>query len=204
MKNYPEGRLWAPSHTQQVFDPRSFKKLVTNTAKALGILGKTLKFNCLAATGNSGNLLAGALSYKLGLPLLIVRKSGDECHDDLKVNGFRPDEAVRYLIIDDLVSSGATVRRIMEQIEKAGQRERADETYRFAPVPECAGVLLYDSNQSPWVWDNRYNDPDKESTGPWVYSVSRVISTAKSTPVPKTDQLAVYKDQDLNVIIAGC
>jgi hypoxanthine phosphoribosyltransferase len=201
MKNYPEGRLWAPSHTQQVFDPESFKALVKNTSKALGILKKKLKFNCLAATGNSGNLLAGALSYKLGLPLLIVRKNNDHCHDDLKVNGFRPDEVVRYLIIDDLVSSGNTVRRIMDQIKAAGERERAEVSYENSPIPECVGILLYDSHQAPWAWDNRYNDAEKANTGPWVYSVSHVI---KPQPVAKTDQLAIYTGQDLNVIIAGC
>ena len=172
MKPLPVGKVWAPSHTEEIFNPRSFKVLVDKTCKAVVKLRRKLKFQCLAATGNSGVLLAGAVSYKLGIPLLIVRKKGDDCHDSLRVNGYRTNGQCRYLIVDDLIASGDTVRRIMKLVDdghKYDMENRSwDTTIHDNEPPVCAGILLYSSN---------YNDPELfQDTNVTIYSVGHVAT----------------------------
>lgn len=182
----PTGIVWAPSHTETIFSPGNFKELVKKTSKAVSKLKRRLKFQCLAATGNSGLLLAGAISYKLGMPLLIVRKPGDSCHDTLKVNGYRTNGTCRYLILDDLIASGDTVRRIVKEIDKASAKEIEEEQTKRKtiesswhpqywppkldiPVPQCVGILLYHQmDKDSWEYTNWEEEQGQAVT---VYSV---------------------------------
>jgi len=58
--------------------------------------------------------------------MILVRK-GEERHCPMKVEG---DQAARrYIIIDDFIDSGHTVRTIVKEVKE------------FAPEAECLGVL---------------------------------------------------------------
>jgi adenine/guanine phosphoribosyltransferase-like PRPP-binding protein len=92
-------------------------------------------FEYMAYTGNSGGMMVPTLSYLTGIPFICVRKSGVSCHG-LDVEG-NPKAPCKYLIVDDLVASGATVASIISTLE----------LYKHEPV----GILLY----KEWV---RYDD----------------------------------------------
>lgn len=93
-----------PSFYDAVFDPSSLKKLVSIVAKDLTKLRKTVPFDAIAGSGNSGLPLMGALSLKMGVPMIAVRKPGDKDNRTERwAGGFVGCD--RYIIIDDLVDS---------------------------------------------------------------------------------------------------
>lgn len=139
--------VWAPGHTSNIFDPIKLKILTKYTVAVTRHLKKILDFNTLAVCGHSGIVLGTLVSTKLKMPLLVVRKDGDQAHDDLKVNGYRSEEC-KYLILDDLISSGNTIRHVLRQIYETAQRK--NDMARAAghnpwSLPTPAGILLYES-----------------------------------------------------------
>lgn len=75
------------------------------------------EYDAIAFSGNSGAIIAGALSLATGKPLILVRKSTTGCHSYDIVEGAGVYSS--YIIVDDFVYSGATVRRIASEIRNA-------------------------------------------------------------------------------------
>jgi len=98
-----------------VFRPKEFESAVV---RALA-LGKNIackyKIDGIAFTGVSGAALGYILGYHLGLPLICIRRQGDGAHYIGALEGCV--SAKRYMIVDDFISSGDTVRRIMRTIK---------------------------------------------------------------------------------------
>lgn len=82
--------------------------------KAVEILNQCPDFDAIAFTGLSGAVLASAVALRMDKLMYCVRKSGENRHSDYEVEG--PLGKLRYVIIDDLIMSGATVRRIINQV----------------------------------------------------------------------------------------
>lgn len=158
----PEGKIWAPGHTYQVFDPLKFNTLVRKMLPKLKRLMKKHNANAIAVSGNSGTILGGALAFKLGVPIFAVRKSMDTNNDSHMANGFWTQGGCRYIVIDDLISSGTTVERILREIHKQCKKEREswenalktdgvykdtykDQLAKFQAI-EPVAVLLYCNN----------------------------------------------------------
>ncbi len=144
----------APNYTRKVFDPKAFPILTKRMIKAAKAIMATTPFNMLAGCGNSGLPLLGAMGLRLKMPILACRKSGDSAHDDAKVNGHIVEG--KYLIIDDLISTGSTVKWIRGNIlnEVAKKHITNQGGYPWGvykpdlPVetwlPQCAGILTYE------------------------------------------------------------
>lgn len=121
------GRTRCPPHTSKVFNPGTFPDLVESVSLRLLRLLDRVRFDAIAGSGNSGLLLLGAVSYRLGVPLIAVRRGVETTHDSRLVNGFfggyersgddgpKPG-SWRYLIIDDLIDTGKTMNRIINSI----------------------------------------------------------------------------------------
>jgi len=104
----------------------------TTFAEALHGVLETLShydFDAIAFRGLSGALLAPTVAMYMGKTLLAVRKTTDDCHSGRIVEG--DYNARRFVILDDFVSSGETVRRILEDVSKA------------LPNASCLGVCEY-------------------------------------------------------------
>lgn len=128
------GRTRCPPHTSRVFNPRSFPELVETVSMRLLRLLDQVRFDAIAGAGNSGLLLLGAVSYRLGIPLIAVRRGIETTHDYRTVNGFFGgyNEGIwRYLIIDDLIDTGSTMNRIITSIKEE------------EPHAVPAGILTY-------------------------------------------------------------
>jgi adenine/guanine phosphoribosyltransferase-like PRPP-binding protein len=69
----------------------------------------------IACTGISGLLIASNVSYKTGIPLVIVRNGTTSKHAQTKVETVVPLDG-DYAIIDDLVCSGETVAGIVDAL----------------------------------------------------------------------------------------
>lgn len=127
------------SYLGSVYDDKRFAKTVRCTLARLRALlkDKNTRFGAIAFRGSSGAALAFIASHALGIPLMHVRKSSDGNHFDGAVEGVIGHK--RYVIIDDFISSGHTVKSIVSTIEHRYQKGGW-------PEPECIGVVLYASS----------------------------------------------------------
>jgi hypoxanthine phosphoribosyltransferase len=98
------------------------------TIKASG-----LKFDAIAFRGASGALIGPILAYMLGKTMIMVRKERREGHSYYLVEG--EYTARTYLIVDDFISRGTTVRAIVEGVNNFTQ----DNCGRQA---KCVGAYL--------------------------------------------------------------
>jgi adenine/guanine phosphoribosyltransferase-like PRPP-binding protein len=111
-------------YMEELIIPENLRKTINAVVKVL----KGKNYDALAFTGQSGSLLAGPLAVRLNKPLIMVRKhSMPKPHSSREVEGLI--NARSYIIVDDIVSSGDTVRRIRAKIRD------------WAPEAEFVGVV---------------------------------------------------------------
>ena len=115
------------SHLKSVLDPSTRQGVIKKAIEELTPIAQT--FDAVAFCGNSGALVAPIVADALNKTILLVRKSGIDCASYEIVEGA---VASRYIIIDDLVCSGKTLRHIQQSIKK----------HHFA-MSECSGIYLY-------------------------------------------------------------
>ncbi len=111
---------------------KEFLKLVPMAVAKLRAFRKKHHFDAIAFTGSSGAALAFPLSYFLKLPLIHVRKK-DRNHFSEKIEGTMSSQ--KYIIVDDFIASGATVRRVIKTIKS-----------EYGHPVEPVGICLYDSD----------------------------------------------------------
>lgn len=111
--------LWIDSdYLHCVFEPKLFKHTVQRTVTALKKLQKNpkTKFDAIAFRGVSGSALAFVCAHALNVPMICVRKGGNH-HSILKVEGSYSSK--KYVIIDDIIDTGKTIRAIVQSINIA-------------------------------------------------------------------------------------
>lgn len=91
---------------------------------------KNVQFDTVVFTGVSGAIFAPVLAHKLGKEIVVVRKTMDT-HSDNTIEGYR--HVSKYIIVDDFVSTGATVKYLIKRM------------HQFAPDAICAGVYTYNT-----------------------------------------------------------
>lgn len=191
--------LWAPGHTSKVFDMDALPTLARDTVHWLRKLKKRLGFNTIAVSGHSGLILGALVAERLKMPLLAVRKADDkQCVDGHRVNGTRLADC-RYIVLDDLIDSGATLKRIVTEIEAAAKKEN-DWRYRDAmsslyydeyryiqksacmteeqalehapiPHPRCVGVFLFSTHNKDHYREEYPHPLRKDEFDPATLSV---------------------------------
>lgn len=92
------------------------------------------QFEAFAFRGMSGALLAPPLALKMKKTLIMVRKPG-QCHTDRTVEGDAAAE--RYIIVDDFVSTGETIRTIVEEVTKAFPRATCIGLLKLRDIGRC-------------------------------------------------------------------
>jgi hypothetical protein len=78
-------------------------------------------FHFIAVSGVSGLVLGGLISQRFNRHLVVVRKQRESKHSSRIVEGLRGIEGIgqmRYLIVDDFVSTGGTIRRMRYEIAR--------------------------------------------------------------------------------------
>ena len=90
----------------------------------------SISFNTIACSGLSGLLIAPMIADLTHTDLLVVRKDDEGCRSNKQVEGVRKAN-IKYIIVDDLIDSGKTIKRIIQQIDI--HRNKA----------ELVGVYLY-------------------------------------------------------------
>jgi adenine/guanine phosphoribosyltransferase-like PRPP-binding protein len=136
-------------HTTNFLYPQDlskFLKRALSVLKSKKFKEKYPEYDTIAFSGYSGALIAPYLALSLGKDLVLVRKDSDKCVSSYKVEGNRAIK--KYIIVDDLVSSGRTANRIYEKIKEQ------------VPDAECLGVLQVQQLESKGSDTNLYLDPD--------------------------------------------
>ncbi len=75
---------------------------------------KTGTFDSIAVSGASMMLIASVVAYRLKKNIILVRKEEEERNSKCSVEG-QTDQ--RYIIIDDLIASGRTLKYVIKQID---------------------------------------------------------------------------------------
>ena len=124
-----------PPHADYLSDCFDIKKRVVTVNRLWEfVIKEKVKFDSIAVMGVSGLVIGSILSYKLGSNLCVVRKT-TRTHSENKVeSGIKSIES--YLIIDDIMDSGKTVRSIIKEIRKANN---------IAGSKRCIGGIFYNS-----------------------------------------------------------
>jgi len=122
------------NYLHEVLHPQITKELIKSFAKL--IKSSKVKFDAIAFSGMSGALVAPLLSLKLGKPLLLVRKDNDGSHGyEMEGLAFPTlGERKHVIIIDDLICSGATIKRMLDRLIRKGI--------------DCNGIFLYKGSDS--------------------------------------------------------
>lgn len=94
--------------------------------------------DCIMVRGHSGMSIAHAMLMLSDFPLVHLRKSNDNSHGS-PLEGTLYHNMRRVLILDDFISSGATIRGMVQDL-----RELAKSRWEFyEALPEIVGVLQY-------------------------------------------------------------
>ena len=97
-----------------VYDPEELRDVVYSISDEINKLATRPAF--IAVRGVSGVSVGAAVSFHASIPLVVVRKSDENTHSSGTVQGL--DELHgSYVIVDDLIDSGATVRAIVNELE---------------------------------------------------------------------------------------
>ena len=128
------------SYLRHLVTPHSLKLVVDHLAeKILADKAAGLPIDAIAVRGNSGTLVGGALSMATGIPVITIRKPGDNTHSSYRIEC---DDSFRhYVIVDDLIASGNTIKAIVDAI--------ADENFSNAHPRRLVKVYLYHDDTKP-------------------------------------------------------
>jgi phosphoribosylpyrophosphate synthetase len=109
------------SHNHRIQKPCILKKIVKVLSSDIKELNDSLsepnKIQALVCCGISGAGVAFPISCKLDIPVWIIRKEGEKSHSRNDIDRpyvDTPTGKIPYVIIDDLIDSGATIARIIK------------------------------------------------------------------------------------------
>ncbi len=107
------------SYNHEVLCPIELKKNLPKIAARVLDLQQKLCFDCIVSTGISGNGRSFVVSYLTGIPIAVVRKEGEQCHGDRVESRLRYQQGtIKYLILDDFIAGGDTLRRVFDKIKE--------------------------------------------------------------------------------------
>jgi adenine/guanine phosphoribosyltransferase-like PRPP-binding protein len=113
------------SHTCRVLNHKARNKAIV---KAVCDLRKVKdSFDSIACCGISGLMVVPQIAELLNKHIVIIRKP-ENSYSDFTIEGVTP---FRYVIVDDLVCSGSTIKHIKNTI------------YEECPKAKCVGVYCY-------------------------------------------------------------
>ena len=120
------------SWLEPALNPSLRKKTVKRIIETINVLVGSDKFDAIAFRGMSGALIAPAVAAKLRKNLIMVRKT-DGSHSGYDMEG--ETNVANYIIVDDLIASGATVDAIIQKINSKRQIDK--------PEPKCIAIILF-------------------------------------------------------------
>ena len=130
---------YATGYTKELVEERA-----VFAAKAIEKLRSQTGSTSVVVHGNSGVScgFAALMASSEDFNLVLLRKDNDNSHG-APMEGPDGHNVLRYLILDDFISTGATMERIKGKIASL-----AEQSARLFPPPECVGIVLYGHHMS--------------------------------------------------------
>lgn len=127
--------------------------LVNVTSRKIKAFCKKNVISHLVVSGISGQSIGWPVSYKINLPICVVRKKNEESHGALLEGR---GELEDYIILDDLIDSGATLRRIVETIHSYQKEHKGERLGKI--IPKCRGIFIFNQKDTSEWRDNETFD----------------------------------------------
>jgi adenine/guanine phosphoribosyltransferase-like PRPP-binding protein len=118
------------SHTSLLLNHKNRNKIIM---KAISDL-RDYDFDTIVCCGTSGLLVAPQISEILDKHIVVIRKPSEKRYSNFDIEGVTP---YRYIIIDDLVCSGWTIKLIKNTLYEESPRSLCVGAYFYLPE-ECA------------------------------------------------------------------
>lgn len=132
-------------YLEDVFNISNFAKMVDKLILSAQKMRKEIGFDTIAFQGTSGSAGAYILAKELYVPLICIRKENEKSHYAQDNGLFEGSlDAKRYIIVDDFICSGHTVRRIENIIHE-----------KLKGNAKCVGYLMYSSSRDPYTYNDR-------------------------------------------------
>ena len=125
------GIIQGASHTCHVLNHRVRNKIIIKAVCDLRKISD--QFDSIACCGVSGLMVVPQIAEILNKNIVVVRK-GERCYSEFRTEGVAP---FRYIIVDDLICSGGTVKHIKKVLKDEYSRSRCVGLYCYLPS-ECA------------------------------------------------------------------
>lgn len=117
-------------HTSILLNHKERNKIVMEAVHVL----RNYNFDSIACCGTSGLLVTPQIAEILDKHIIVVRKPSEKCYSPFETEGVVPN---RYIILDDLVCSGRTIRLVKNAIRNDSVRSVCVGAYFYMPS-ECA------------------------------------------------------------------
>lgn len=120
------------SHTCRVLNHKNRNKIIIKAVCDLRKISD--QFDSIVCCGVSGLMVVPQIAEILDKHIVVIRKYGERCYSEFPMEGVTP---FRYVIVDDLVCSGSTIKHINNTIYEDCPRSRCVGVYCYIPE-ECA------------------------------------------------------------------
>jgi adenine/guanine phosphoribosyltransferase-like PRPP-binding protein len=133
----PDGKIiQGASHTCRVLNHKVRNKAIIKAVCDLRKISD--QFDSIACCGISGLMVVPQIAELLDKHIVVIRKKNDKCYSEFPMEGVVP---FRYIIVDDLVCSGSTIKYIKNTI------------YEDCPKAYCVGVYCYMPEECAYTSD---------------------------------------------------
>ncbi len=113
-------------HTTSLLNVKIRNKVIFSAIDRLRNIDK--QFDTIACCGTSGLLVVPQISEILKKNILVIRKKHEKRYSPFEYEGVVPKN---YIIIDDLICSGQTVKHILNTISRECSRSNCIGVYTF-------------------------------------------------------------------------
>ena len=128
----PDGKvIQGCSHTSRILSHKYRNKIIMTTYQDLKKYDGS--YDAIACCGTSGLMVVPQIAELLNKNIVVVRKNTDG-YSDFMVEGA---DTSKYIIIDDLICSGGTVKHIIKNIQEEQRRAKCVGVYSYMR-DECA------------------------------------------------------------------
>ena len=129
----PDGKIiQGASHTSRVLNHKYRNKVIIKTVCELRKISDV--FDSIACSGISGLIVVPQIAEILKKNIVIIRKDTEERYSEFIIEGVTP---FKYIIVDDLICSGQTIRHIKNTLKSEAPRSHCVGVYCYMPE-ECA------------------------------------------------------------------
>jgi adenine/guanine phosphoribosyltransferase-like PRPP-binding protein len=115
------------AHTSRILNHKYRNKIIINAYTKLNKLD--IYYDAIACCGTSGLMVVPQIAELLKKNIIVVRKQKDG-YSDFMVEGTHTNH---YIIIDDLICSGGTIKHIIKNIKAETPRSKCVGVYCYMP-----------------------------------------------------------------------